>query len=383
MKITLASDLEKALLRAVAEGVCQPDIVAAEELSKHGKICYESIRYLFAKKAAPPLRPTSILLTAQSLYGVDKYDFKTYLASFRELETGAEVSAILRSAREKTLLVQLINAASGQLSKGHLNVAEISQLLEKENYGTETIRAFSDDVQTKFPEPPRGIPLRSLPVITRATNGLIGVWIIGGEPGLGKTVLGFQIGIDAANSTPVFYYDLDGTGRIWLLERARRISGGSVKCFKELTRNFYLRETIATLDDDIHFAHIKYPGKPILSIIDSIQTLPTSVKFQKQSFDEWMKRFKQLSKQGCIFVCISEQNRAGYGQANMASYKGSGDIEYAGSLCVQLLQEEDADEDDPVQFHIVKNRHGKTKGYIVDLERDKKKIFWFNEEPKS
>lgn len=380
MKIKLAADLEKALLRSIAEGICRPDIVAEEELSKIGKQTYASLCHLIKRKADMPIRPASILLQAQSLFGVEKEEFKDYLKSMKDLEVGSEVSSILRSAREKTLLVHLINEAGGQLAKGHLDVGEIGRLLERDNTVQADIKALSHAVQDKFPEPPRGIPIRSLPYLSSATNGLIGVWIIGGEPGLGKSTLAFQLALDAAEGIPAFYYDLDGTGREWLIDRVRCIAGSSVKAYHKLTERFYLRETIATLDDDLAFVRKEHGMGPALLVMDSLQTLPTSIKYKKESLDSWLNRFKQLSKKGFIIVCVSEQNRAHYGEAQMGGFKGSGDIEYTGSLCMQLLQDEDADSEDPVEVHVVKNRHGKKKGHIIDLERDTKKEFWFNEE---
>lgn len=380
MKIRLAADLEKALLKSIAEGICRPDIVAPEELSKPAKQAYESICYLLKHKAAPPLRPASILLTAQEIFGVDKDDFKSYLSSFQELDVGTEVGQILRSAREKTMLVRLINEAGGQLAKGHLDVGEIAKLVEASGGGHESIRALAMSVQDKFPVTPTGIPFRSLPKLSSATNGLIGVWIIGGEPGLGKSTLGFQLALDAGTTIPVVYYDLDGTGHVWLLDRVRRIARGSIKTFKKLTERFYLRESIHTLDDDVAYVRKLHGDGPILVGVDSLQTLPTSVKYKKESLDSWITRFKNLTKKDVIVMAISEQNRAHYGEATMGGFKGSGDIEYAGSLCMQLLQEEGDDETDPVQVHIVKNRHGTKKGHVVDLVRDEEREFWFNEE---
>lgn len=380
MKIKLASDLEKALLRSIAEGVCRPDIVEPQELSKTAQQTYESICYLLKKKVEPPLKPASILLTAQSLFGVDKDDFKNYLRTFSDLDTGSEVESILRSAREKQLLVKLINEAGNQLSKGHLNVRDIARLVESNEAGTNPIASMALSVHNEFPKPPKGIPIRSLPILSEATNGLIGVWIIGGEPGLGKSTLAFQLALDAAIEHPSLYYDLDGTGHVWLLDRVRCIAGDSLKTFRKLTERFYLRENITTLDDDISSIRKEYgPGK-IVVVVDSLQTLPSSIKYKKESLDSWINRFKQLSKQDIVIIGVSEQNRAHYGEATMGGFKGSGDIEYAGSLCMQLLQEEDANENDPVEAHIVKNRHGRKKGHVVDLERDKKKVFWFNDE---
>lgn len=380
MKIKLAADLEKALLRAIAEGVCQPDVVSSEELSKTARQAYESICYLLKRKTATPLRPTSILLTAQSLFGVEKEDFKSYLASCGDIDAGSEVADIARSAREKALLVRLINEAGTQLAKGHLDVQEISRLVDTSTAGAGKLHALALSVQDKFPVTPRGIPIRSLPILSEATNGLIGMWIVGGEPGLGKSTLAFQLALDAGQNIPAVYYDLDGTGHEWLLDRVRRIAGSNIKTFRKLTERFYLRETITTLEDDIVLIRKEHGAGPMLIVVDSLQTLPTSIKYKKEGLDSWINRFKQLTKQNVIIIGVSEQNRAHYGEATMGGFKGSGDIEYAGSLCAQLLQEEDADEDDPVHFHIVKNRHGVKKGHVIDLERDEDKEFWFNEE---
>ena len=317
MKIKLAPDLEKALLRSIAEGVCQTDIVSAEELSKSARQVYESICYLLKKKAVAPLRPDSILLTAQALFGVDKETFKTYLRSFKDLEVGNEISAIAQSAREKTLLVRLINEAGQQLANGHLDSRELARLVEANVIGQNDLKAMALSVQDKFPRPPSGLPVQSLPKLSEATNGLIGVWIVGGEPGLGKSTLAFQLALDAAVHTPALYYDLDGTGHEWLLDRVRSIAGDSVKTFRKLTERFYLRESITTLDEDLAGIRKTHSTGKVIVVVDSLQTLPTSIKYKKEGLDSWINRFKQLSKKEVVIIAVSEQNRAHYGEATM------------------------------------------------------------------
>ena len=66
MEIKLAADLEKALLRSIAEGVCRPDIVSSGELSPMARHAYGSICHLLKKKAEPPLSPASIFLALAS-----------------------------------------------------------------------------------------------------------------------------------------------------------------------------------------------------------------------------------------------------------------------------------------------------------------------------
>ena len=346
-------------------------------MAKHA---YESICHLLKKKVDTPLPPASIFLTAQNLYGVDPDDFKSYLRSFKDLETGREVEDILKAAREKQMLVRLINAAGEQLAKGQLDVGEIVSLVEREDRSATDLTSLSGAVEDGFPVPPVGIRIDSLPALTEATNGLIGVWIVGGEPGLGKSTLAFQIGLDAAKTNPVIYYDLDGTGLVWLLDRVRKIARGNIETYHKLTKHFYLREHITTLEEDIAFARKRYGEREIVTVVDSLQTLPTSIKYRKEGLDGWISKFKNLTKEGVMVLAVSEQNRAHYGEATMGGFKGSGDIEYAGSLCIQLLQNEDSDEEDPVEVHVVKNRHGPKKGHIINLVRDKERAFWLNEE---
>ena len=47
-------------------------------------------------------------------------------------------------------------------------------------------------------------------------------------------------------------------------------------------------------------------------------------------------------------------------------------------MCAHVIA--DKDDDDVLQFHIVKARHTKKKGYITDLARDRERTFWFEEQ---
>lgn len=372
MKTTLAPELEKALLRAIAEGVAAPDIITADELSKKGKIIYGTITYLL-KRTSAPLKPASIMLAAHNLFGAPKAGVEAFLRSFREYETGAEIMEILRAARDKTTLVALINKAGAQLASGDLQISDLNVILSKGDAIHDKLEPLSARVTDKFPKPPIGLALRSLPGITDITNGLSGVWIIGGEPGLGKSTLALQISIDVAREFPVAYFDLDGTGEQYFIERLREVFGNDPKRFRNHTKNFYYRENANTLD-----ATIRSIKSPALIVIDSLQTLPVTEKFGKQGLDVWVRRFKDYAKKGYHFLCVSEKQRAEYGEANIGGFKGSGNIEYAGTLCAHILA--DKDSDDILQFVIVKARHSKRKGHVVDLVRDEEKVFWFNEQ---
>jgi hypothetical protein len=377
MKITLDPNLERALLRAEAEGVVNTDIVDSKELSKKGKAVHDAITHLLKKGAKPPLHPASIALTAHSLSGFPKSSADSYLKSFREFQTGEEIATILQTAREKAALVDVINQAGEQLASGVLNVSDLSRSLD---FGSTTrsghnFESLSKRVGDKFTKPPSGHDIVSLPEISKATNGLAGIWVVGGEPGLGKSTLALQIALDVAREVPAAYIDIDGTGEAYFIDRLRSIYGNDIGRFKKATKSFFYRESIDDLDQLTTSGSFKAPG---LIIVDSIQTLPVNFKYSKEAMDNWLRRFKLLSQRGYAMLLISEKSRAQYGSAELGGYKGTGDIEYSGTLCAHVLA--DDDNDDLLKFIIVKNRHGPRKGHIVNLIRDSEKTFWFAEE---
>ena len=114
-------------------------------------------------------------------------------------------------------------------------------------------------------------------------------------------------------------------------------------------------------------------------VIDSVQTLPTETKFRRTSLDNWLRIFKGIhNSRGFTFILVSEVGRNNYGEPSLGAFKETGAIEYACSYgCI--LNGDEEDEDEPIKFTIVKNRHSKKKGHLLDLERDEKKTFWFNE----
>ena len=375
MKIVLDPNLERALLRAIAEGTCPPSVVEPGELSKRGKAVHGALAHLLKRGAKPPIKPASIQLAAHSLSGFPKASADAYLKSFKEYQTGEEITSILATAREKAALVEVINAAGGQLSSGKLNAAEIFRTLDRTKVATSDagLQALSTRVGDKFSKAPRGYDLVSLPNITKATNGLAGIWIIGGEPGLGKSTLALQIAVDVAESIPVVYYDIDGTGEAYFIERLRTVFNNSLSKFKRATGRLYYQPSIATLESTLTRI-----GPPGLIVVDSIQTLPNVQKLGKESTDEWLRRFKDLVGRGYCILGVSEKPRSHYGAAEMGGYKGTGDIEYSGTICAHVIADED--EDNILRFIIVKNRHGPTKGHITNLIRDDDRVFWFQEE---
>jgi hypothetical protein len=370
--VKLSPDLEKALIHGVITGTCSPEIIKPEELSKKGKAVYGAIEQLIRKGGKPPFRQKAVTLAAVHLCGLEKDSVESYLASAAEANAGQEASTVLLAARDKATLINLVNQAGEQLASGDLRISDLTSILNEQHRASVPLHSLSKSLGKKWPKQPRGFAIPSLPALSEATRGIFGVWAVAAEPGVGKSTLCWQIAIDVSASFPVVYYDLDGTGAEFLIDRTRSIFDGNMVRVKRRTKNLFLRTSIATLEEDM--ARFK---PPCLFVIDSLQTLPVGIKFAKESLDNWVRRFKDMSTKGYAVLCVSEKQRSEYGEANLNGFKGSGDIEYGVTVGIQLLTYED--DENLHKCFLVKGRHSRKKGHIIDLERDSKRVFWFNE----
>lgn len=374
-QITIAPQLEQSLLKAIGDGLVAPTLLNPNEISKEGRTVLKSINHLFKHGAKPPLKSSSILFIAVKIFGSHKRDTRRYIRLVSHVDTDIDAKVIIKSARSKEALVNLINEAGAQLSDGVLDRKRLARMVDKEQWSGETLRPLSSRIDHGFPKPPSGPSIPSLPYISKVARGLCGIWVIGAEPGLGKSTLVWQIGLDTNSSEfKVLYYDLDATGEEWLIDNTRRIVDDSKKEFKRLTEYLYYRDSIRNFESDL--AAIKPPA---LIIVDMVQSLPVDIVHRRSSIDKWLLEFKDISKRGYSFICVSEISRNSYGRPGLDGYKETGELEYAGSFCPRLLSEDEDDENAPIEFHVGKNRHSKRKGHIINLERDKKKVFWFNE----
>ena len=370
--IKLAPDLEKALLHGVINGHCAPEILNPEELSKKGKAIHGAIDALSKKGAKPPYKLRALSLAAVHLCGMERVDVEAYIDGLKAFDAGPETSSILRTVREKATLVNLVNRAGQQLADGDIRLSDLRALVEHPSHGT-PLKSVSSSIGKKWKKPPRGLEIRCLPHISELTRGLQGIWVIAGEPGAGKSTLAWQIGLDVAPVWPVIYYDLDGTGFEYFLDHTRIIYDDSLIRAKRATKNIFFRSSIASFDEDLSAT-----PSPALLVIDSPQTLPLGVRFSKETLDNWIRRFKELTNKGYTVLMTSEKARSQYGEANMGGFKESGDIEYAATMAAHLLAY-DGDPEGPLKFICIKNRHGRKKGHIIDLERDTKKTYWWRE----
>lgn len=349
-------------------GTVPREAVELEEMNKVGRTILSVLDNLLNGGSKPPFPPGAVLLTATEVLGVNKEALKQYLRVMIEENVGAEAGAILQKVRDKQLMVDVLNETTSQLQKGLLDVGAITALCsERKGEAAGGPTSVSEALKNGLPDPPVGIPIDSLPTLTKATGGIIGMWAIAGQSGIGKSALAWQILIDAARSMPAIVYDFEN-GFPVLMDRLRYIFKGDVEKIREAMKNVYLRESIRTLDQDLN----QIPA-PAVVVVDSVQKLPTSVTHKTSSLDSWVHRLEALKKRGYSVVLVSEIPRSQYDAGpSMSVFKQTGEIEYAADAGMQLIPTRDL-----LEVHIVKNRHRPSQGHITTLRR--RNDWWFKE----
>lgn len=360
--VPLSAELEKLALCAVMRGLVPETEVYEEELSKLGKLVLKSVAHLRGYEGCPDeLSAATVQTTAAEILGADHREVRSYVQACFGLGAGKETSALLRAVRQKTILVEVLNEAGNQLASGSLDLGKISLSLESDN-SVPTLLSASDMLVNGIPPEPTGVPLRSLPLLTQASGGLMGMWAIASEAGVGKSTLAVQIALEYQRYGPVLYYDMENGPHVMLYRIGARFRM-DVEKTRRFTQHLYFRESIGQLNEDLR----AFKQHKCLIVVDSLQKLPTSVKDRRGSLDAWVHRFERLKKKGHTILLISEKNREEYGSATQRGFKETGEIEYSADFGFHMLPDKDL----PTlsKIVIVKNRHRPTNGNVCSLER--------------
>lgn len=366
--IKISEDLELSLLHAIIKGIVSPDVVTPEELSKPGRIALASVQAL-----DPEARSFhSVLLHAVEVLSAPADAMGDYMGRVSGSEAGSEASVILSKVRDKQVLIELINEAGSQLSKGSMDLALLGGVLQRSSEVSDSISSVSDIVKDGLPETPVGQRLRSLPILSAKSGGLYGMWAIAGEPGVGKSALAWQISLDVSPALPTLYYDFEN-GFAVMMDHTKQIFQNDLERIRNATSRIYYRDDIRTLDADL----LSVPP-PALVVIDSVQKLPTNFMYHKSGLDKWVHRLEYLKKRGYHVLLVSEVPRSQYNSdAYIGAFKETGEIEYAANLGLQLLPIPPTGE--IVEAYIVKNRHRPYKGFAVNMKRDPQRVWIWKE----
>lgn len=358
----LAPVLEYAIVNALLQQDITYTDVDPKTLSQIGRVVWEGTQKL------KDWDIKGVGLYATQVAGVEASRWAEYLANVAKHATGNALD-IHQMLRQRQALLDISNEVQEQLNSGELDLSKINTITAGSGGATrDTLSSVEQDLVGGPPEEPSGPRLHSLPCISQVTNGVFGMWVIGGPPGIGKSTLSAQCGVDisAGSGLKVLYYDAENGGRVTL---HRIVKNFGIEAARKLCKNLYLRDSLRTLNKDL--AVVKPPA---VIMVDSIQKITTSGDDRRVGLDKWINRFEQLKKsEGYSVILVSEVPRDKYtGDPRLDMFKETGALEYAADSAFGLVERGQF-----TAVWCVKNRHYEQKGQVALIER--KKAFWFTE----
>ncbi len=364
-RLPLNPDLEKAVLCGIIHGEVALEKVTLEELSKDGQYVYTALKEFDRTR---PITPKGIYLHATEVLGADGQDFRTYLKAVTAAHV-PQVESVLDALSRKTIINDLVNEASAQVSGGQYSLLALKGLLERHTSERSTLVSLSRDME--HVEPPTGLQLPGLDSFNEHVGGLFGMMVLCGGPGVGKSTLALTMAcLTSALHRPVLYYDFEQGKSVirWHIHQGLQ---GHARKIKDATRRLYIRSNVGLLERDLEMVN-----EPALVIVDSIQKVAKGLTFRRESLENWVHKLEGLKHEGHYVLAVSEKNRAHYDEPSMNGAKETGEIEYAADtmLDVMLPNPEDSTR---VDVHVVKNRHYPFKGHLTTLNRVNG--FWFTD----
>lgn len=242
--------------------------------------------------------------------------------------------------------------------------------------------------------------------IDNALLGLSGLIVLGGVAGQGKTSLALQLAYDACeHGTPCIFYSLEMPRRAIVTKILSRLTGekytdillrgkteqmlGTLKECREgrLTKvadSFYVRSleekqeiTLEHVEEEVNAVKALHNAQRVLVVVDHLQIVPIKTQEYRDQVDKENKLiagFKGLHERtGSCVMLISQKNKAGFGNSNLGSIKGSVDITYTADV-VAFLEEENEDMELPpdairdIKLVIRKNRYNAPKTISLEFE---------------
>lgn len=360
----LAPVLEYSILNALLSQEIATADVDPKTLSQLGQAFHSAINKLEAQAEKWDIAGAALFVT--QVLGIDQGRVKEYLAHVAKHATAnaRDVHAMLQ---QRESLLKISNEIQKQLGEGNLDLSRISAIAAGGSKASnlETVEAKLKD---GAPPDPAGPRIKSLPGLSGVTNGLFGMWVIGGVPAVGKSTLALQIAIDVSgfSGIPTLYYDAENGEGVSL---NRVVKSVGLDKARKLGTRLFLRESLSTLTRDLRVVK-----PPALVVVDSIQKISTFGDDRREGLNAWIRRLEALKKNdGYSVLLLSEIPRDKYtGNLGLDMFKETGALEYAADSAFGLVDREPF-----VAVQCVKNRHYEHKGQVALLERARS--FWFKE----
>lgn len=259
--------------------------------------------------------------------------------------------------RKRQALVNTIQAISSQLEQEIYDPSRIAGVLSSVTLPDPPV-PLSVRLQAGSVKPPTGLPV-GFPSIQKATGGIIGMWVVGGETGVGKSTFALQVACEIAKSHPVIYYDAENGEDVLASHVQIAHSGAKTLSFAD---RLYIRSSVATMETDL-----KLFPPPALIIVDSAQKFGYELggRSYREAINALIRRLELIKRSGYSVILVSEISRASYGQVSNAGYAETRELEFSADVAAQIVLQSD----DRVEFHITKNRHKPVRGYVTSLER--------------
>ena len=210
--------------------------------------------------------------------------------------------------------------------------------------------------------------------------------LIGGAPGSGKTALITQAVVDGLRMNAdlrVFVANCEMTLGVLLERQLSRISGVSLNCvrFRRLDANYAplslaldelgriaprlaFHDGLMTLKAVAESADAHRADWIVIDYIQRFRRDGTGDKEQRAEIDSMMETLRGFCLKGRAVTVVSAVSRqrgkggSSYSGINLASFKGSGELEFAVDSAWTLERHENNPE--LIAFECVKNRHGST-----------------------
>ena len=337
-----------------------------KSFTKEGKLVWKAVEWFTKQGQSPPYTVQGVELVCGETFGIagtPRLELEGYLREMSKRVVGKEIEAIIQSASDNLMLLDLHGEVIKQMTSHMVDTQKLQGILENAvsqapkrlNLFEEMALEREEDGTTRIALGPE---LRSL---QQETRGLHGTWVIGGVTGAGKSTLAWQLALIAARTKPVLYYDMENTKRV-LYERTMEIYGGDGARTSEALRQVCVRTEPRSV-----FRDVQGLDSPGLIVMDSLQKLPASVNMKRETMEDWLAKLDKLKQKGHTVIILSQLNR---GEGN---YKGTNDIEHTADFGIIL--ENPMDNPMLSDVYIEKNRHGVKRGFLCKLRRRNSWLF--------